>query len=280
MNSKTQNNTDILINILTRTSNRPFGFQKCYASVKQQTYPHIRHIVSYDNKSDVSYLNGLGIDTVDVTSIQQPERSAEVDSEGNLYAPYNLYCNKMLDVVEDGWILFLDDDDNLFHNKIIEEIVSVMYSDYNEDCLYIWQMRYPDGRLLPTNVQIEHQDIKKNYIGSPCYLFHSSFKHQARWDSYKASDFRFLQQLLNVIPKKKFLKKVAVQINNFGDLGKKNDLDMSLGPNYKMPDVFYKNWYWSLIPKYHTKILGKLVFHKRAYTNFFLKLFGKSKNAS
>ncbi len=33
--------------------------------------------------------------------------------EEHLLAPYNLYCNQLLNEVDEGWIMFLDDDDSL-----------------------------------------------------------------------------------------------------------------------------------------------------------------------
>jgi hypothetical protein len=181
----------------------------------------------------------------------------------------------LLDQVEDGWILFLDDDDHLYHNKVLEEIVSNLQQNYDEDAMYVWQMRYPDGRVLPTNQQIGNQVIKKNYIGSPCFLFHSTYKNDVHWDAYKGSDFRFLQQLLKKIPKKVFIPKVMVQINNLGDYGKRNDISKKI----KMPVVFYKNVFWFILPKYHTRLFGKLVFHKHTYQNVIKKLFGKKKQS-
>lgn len=272
-------NKKIKINILTRTSNRPIGFKRCYLSVAEQSYKNTRHIVSYDDAADLNYLKDLAIDTVNVSQIKASKALQETDAEGNLYAPYNLYCNSLLDKVEDGWVLFLDDDDNLYHSKVLEELIHTIQENFNEDTMYIWQMRYPDGRVLPTSQQIKNKIIKKNSIGSPCYLFHSKYKDLVRWDAYKASDFRFLEQLLNLVPQQVFIPKVKVQINNFGDYGQRNDIATSLGLT-NMPLVFYKNFYWSLIPKYHTRLFGKLVFHKLTYQNLFKKVFGISKTTS
>lgn len=273
MENKREQN--IKINILTRTSNRPVGFKRCYTSVKEQTYKNIKNIVSYDNDADLSYLNEFNVDKVNVTQLKQTKPIQETDAEGNLFAPYNLYCNTLLDQVEDGWILFLDDDDHLYHNKVLEEIVSNLQQNYDEDAMYVWQMRYPDGRVLPTNQQIGNQVIKKNYIGSPCFLFHSTYKNDVHWDAYKGSDFRFLQQLLKKTPKKVFIPKVMVQINNLGDYGKRNDISKKI----KMPLVFYKNVFWFILPKYHTRLFGKLLFHKHTYQNVIKKLFGKKKQS-
>ena len=170
---------NIKINILTRTSNRPIGFKFTYLSIKEQSYSNIHHIVAYDNKEDLPYLDDLKIELVDVTQMNMADNYPKTDSEGNLFAPYNLYCNSLLDTVEDGWILFLDDDDSLYHSKVIKELVDIINDDYSTDNIFIWQMRYPDGRVLPANNQVDQRIIKKNYIGSPCYIFHSSYVNAA-----------------------------------------------------------------------------------------------------
>ena len=114
----------ILINVLTRTSNRPLGFQKCHRSIQEQTYKNIRHIVSYDDCADLWYLKDLEISLVDVSKIKNTDTPKVSVIENRVYAPYNLYCNALLEVVDDGWILFLDDDDNLYQSKVIEELVA------------------------------------------------------------------------------------------------------------------------------------------------------------
>ncbi len=263
---------NILINILTRSSNRPYGFNKCYLSVKKQTYKNVRHIVSYDNEKDIKYLKKLDIDLVFVKKTNQSLSSASVNLEGDTKAPYNLYCNELLDKVKEGWILFLDDDDNLFHNKILEEIVSEIKSA-NEDTLFIWQMRYPNGKVLPSNRFIKEKKIVKYNIGSPCFMFHSKYKNQARWDDFKASDFRFLKQLTKEIPKKVFLKKIVAQINNYGDLGNKNDILKSKSPQLNI--YFYKTLVWYLLPKKHFELFGMPVFQKKTYKKALKKLRNK-----
>lgn len=263
MNSRTESKP--LINILTRTSNRPRGFLNCYLSIKEQTYANIKHFVAYDENSCLEYLNDLNIQLVNVTQLKSDLNSKEADSEGNLYAPYNLYCNALLDKVDDGWVIFLDDDDHLLHNKVIEEIVAIILKNKSINDLYLWQMRYPDGRVLPLDRQIDKEIIQKNYIGSPCYMFHSSHKDKVRWDSYKAADYRFLMQLKEELPNHIFIKKIVAQINNYGDLGRRNDLEVAEIAANKMPWSFYKNIFWYLRPKYHHKVFGKLLFHKNTY---------------
>ena len=62
------------LNILTRTSNRPNGFKRCYNSIKNQTYKKINHIVSCDNEKDLNYLNNY--DDIEVIKIYELTRKS------------------------------------------------------------------------------------------------------------------------------------------------------------------------------------------------------------
>lgn len=266
---KTRDN--ITINILTRTSNRPNGFKQCYESVRQQTYPNIKHFVSYDNNLTFEYIKDLDVSPVEVIKSKGIDKP-QVDSEGNLYAPYNLYCNELLDKVVDGWIMFLDDDDRLYHDCIISELVKEI-EKHSEDTLFISRMRYPNGKVLPSSASIKTSQIKQNDIGSPCVLFHAKYKASVKWDDYKRSDFRFIKQLEEGVPQKIFLDNIIAQINNFGDFGRQNDIDS------KLPTSFFKTkLLWHIIPKYHQKVGDVYIFHKNTYQGFFKKVNLKLKH--
>lgn len=213
----------IKINILTRTSNRPNGFKICGDSIKKQTYNNINHIVCYDNDSDLSYLNEFEINKfkIDREKIIKKDTSVNPNNPSFWFSPHNLYCNELMDNVEDGWIMFLDDDDMLINNKVVEKIVSEIK---NEDSILIWQMRYPNGTKLPTADSFKSKRIVLGGIGSPCFLFHSKWKDEARWDAYKCGDFRFLNKLYNTIPDNKWIKEPLIQLNNTGGYGNKIDL--------------------------------------------------------
>lgn len=262
----------VLFNILTRSSERPFGFNMCYNSIKSQTYKNVIHYVSTDNPLDFDYLEGKDIVVVKVN--KQADSNVKFNADGDKYAPYNLYCNELLKRVQHGWILFLDDDDNLLHNKVLEELVEYI-NCHDEDTLFIWQMRYPNGKLAPSNELIKKEIIKINNIGSPCFAFNAKYKNLVKWDNYKRSDFRFINELKDHIPKKVFLKKVYVQVNNFGDFGNRNDIGYSAKKS--LPFSFYKNLLWYFLPKFHYKLLGVLIFHKNTYIRLFKKVKRKLK---
>lgn len=251
---------EVLINILTRTSNRPVGFNNCRHSILKQTYKNIKHVVSYENTSDLAYLDYKGIIKI---KVEKYNGDVLIDSGGNLHAPYNLYCNALLDKVDNGWVLFLDDDDNFLHNSVIKSIVSeINVSD--EDTLFIWQMRYPDGKLLPSNEQFRDKLVAFEKIGSPCFMFHSKYKDVVKWDEWKGSDYRVVKKLLETIPNKKWIEKPYIQINNFGDLGNRNDIRQ----NSRNKMLFEKPFFRYLIIKYQSVINANRILQVATYKQF------------
>ena len=212
-----------LINILTRTSNRPNGFDICVNSIKNQTYENINHIVSYDDDLDLNYINNYNVSKIKINreEIIKNDKSVTPNNPNFWFSPHNLYCNSLLDEVKDGYIMFLDDDDMLLHENVIEVIVNNIV---DEDTILIWKMQYPDGRLLPDSNSYNTKNIKLGGIGSPCFLFHSKWKDFYRWDAYKCGDYRFLEKLYKKIPNNKWINSPFIKLNNSGGLGKKEDI--------------------------------------------------------
>ena len=214
---------DTIFNILTRTSNRPNGFDKCYNSIINQTYKNINHIVSYDNDKDLDYLNKYDLTKVKVDRefLIKTDTSKVQKSPNFWFSPHNLYLNVLLEHVSDGWIIFLDDDDMLLSDTVIEEINNSLV---DEDTMLIWQMRYPNGMILPNNSDYKLKKIRLGGIGGSCFTFHSKWKDVAKWDAYKCGDFRFLEKLSKSIPNKKWIDSPFIQLNNGGGHGKRIDL--------------------------------------------------------
>lgn len=260
------------VNILTRTSNRPIGFRLCRESIKRQTYQNIKHIISYANDNDLNYIDNEN--TIKV-KVQHEDFELTKNPDGFLYAPYNLFINDLLKEVNEGWIMILDDDDNLIHNNVIKEITQEI-ENIDEDTMLIWQMRYPSGVILPPKKNFITKKIVLKKIGSPCIAFHSKYKSSVSWDHWKGADFRFIKQLEKIIPKKKWIKKVFIQLNNHGGYGK--NIDISKEP--KLGILFNKNLLWYLIPKYHFTFFNKYIFHKNFYINLVRRvgIFTSKKN--
>lgn len=209
-----------LINILTRTSNRPNFFDINKTTINTQTYKNIKHIVSVDNEETFTYVSSY--DDVKIISINREkiiENDNSVNPNTGIYSPHNLYFNEMLKNVEDGWIMFLDDDDRFSTSQSLEKIVNLID---NEDTLFIWQMRFPNGKAIPTTETINNKPSIGN-IGSPCILFHSKYLKNIEWDGWKCGDFRFIKTIYDIIPNKKTIPEMLVTIGQIGN-GDKKDL--------------------------------------------------------
>lgn len=128
--------------------------------------------------------------------------------------------------------------------------------------------------FYPPTISFKSEKILQNKIGSPCILFHSKYKKSVLWDNWKASDFRFINGISEIILKKVWIEKVFVQINNFGDLGNRNDFNDVI----ENKRIFSKNLFWFLLPKYHFKIWGIYIFQIRTYDNFFIKIIKRMKH--
>jgi hypothetical protein len=269
MNINKTKNSNIIINILTRTSNRPLGFMNCHQSITRQTYKKVKYYVSYENEIDEKYIEFDGILKV---KVERYAGELLVNPNGYKHAPYNLYCNILLENIDDGWILFLDDDDHLLHNRVLQELVSEIHK-HDEDTIFIWQMRYPNGKVLPTKKHFKFQKIEVKNIDTTCFLFHSKYKEFVKWDEWQASDYRVVSSLYERIPNKKWIEKVYIQKNNTGDFGNRNDIYYD-GRN-KL--IFDKTPFWFLMPKYHIEIFGIKVFHRNTYEVFVKRILKKLK---
>lgn len=211
------------INIITRTSGRPNTFDRCYRSIKNQTYKNINHIVLYDDYRSKEYLDQYeDIDAVlvdrDYLINTQTNRRLE-----NLmifkWAPHNLYNNIGLERLKEGFYMFLDDDDYLRNNFVIQQLVNELE---DRDTLYVFQMDF-NGVKVPSDDMIDRRKIELFNIGSPCYLIPVKYKDSAFWDAFKCADYRYVRDISNVIPKTKFIKNIVAKIDMIGD-GMKRDV--------------------------------------------------------
>ena len=126
-----KNNKNILFNILIRNTYRPSYFKKCIKSLLSQTYINYKIIMSYDDENCLEYLN----EYKDNEKIEI-FKASNVDKSKPFF--YNLYCNELLDKVQDGWIIFLDDDDMFTHENSL-----LFLSRYilNENNLVFWKFK-------------------------------------------------------------------------------------------------------------------------------------------
>lgn len=198
-----------LINILTRTSNRPNGFERNVACIKAQTYDNIRHIVAYDNDDDLSYINLYdGIDLVKIDRKYLIDNDKYINPNTGKYSPHNMYFNQMMEHVEEGWVIYLDDDDFFTKSTVIQEIVNEI-NKHNDDTLIVWQFKLGNDLVLPKKLD-KHNPPRIGGIGGSCIAFNIKYKHLSEWDSWKCSDYRVIKKLYEGIPNNVFIEKKYV----------------------------------------------------------------------
>lgn len=212
-----------IINVITRTSNRPNGFDRNYKSIKNQTYKNINHIVIYDNLTDYeNYVSKYtNITTFGVDREKLIKNYTGPTFTSNLFWPsyHNLYFNPVLKTITDGWIIFLDDDDHFFDKNSVKKIVDNLQ---NEDTLYIWRMLSNGNMVIPREIGFRMKKLQLGNIGSNCFTFHSKWASKYQWDGFKCGDFRFVESLSKTIPNQEWIDEILVVVPSVG-FGKRID---------------------------------------------------------
>ena len=214
-----------IINILTRTSKRPNYFKKCVESIRNQTYKNINHIISVDNDETEEYVKKYTNNYIRVNNFVGKIPPLDPIYKIRRPAPYNLYLNDLKENINDGWIMFLDDDNFLLENNAIETLVNNIDSDNQ---MLFWKVKFSDFLTLPE----EHLFNEKytptlNHVDMNGFMFHSKYKNCYFFDYYSAGDFFCAKTIERFTSKKIFVNKILVgmQSNNaMGGKGKRFDI--------------------------------------------------------
>ena len=172
-----------VINILIRTTYRPESFLKCINSILNQKYTQYRIVICYDDERCKKYL-----DFYEKYKNIKIIKSPDVDKSKECF--YNLYCNHLLHYAQDGWIMFLDDDDMFESDKSLD-IINSYISNQNNNNLIFWKFKRPDKLIYP-NIN----DIQINTIASCGYCFHSKFRYSSIWINGQGGDFNYINGLV------------------------------------------------------------------------------------
>jgi glycosyltransferase involved in cell wall biosynthesis len=203
-----------LLNILIRTSNRPNYFRRLMENIESQHYKNYRLIISADSVETTKYAAKYAGDKATIVEVPKLYRTPEQTF------PWNLYLNDLMDEVKDGWIMFMDDDDQYTDASTFNMITAYLP---DENSMLVWRLRFPDGRYVPALEYLGKTPFFRKQIAMPCFAFHSKWKNMIRFDGQRAGDFRVtnqLQKFLNV----EWLGLDLVQLDNFGNVGKQIDL--------------------------------------------------------
>lgn len=165
------------LNILTRTAGRRNYFRRCRESIlAQKCGLEIRHIVSIDRPCD--YLEGVD---VIVPAYGRSAPQPPPDQVHHRKAPYNLYVNDLLSAVGDGWILILDDDDELLTANALAELEPHLAESSLTVCRFLL-----GKRLIPTYFG---KELVINDVPCSSIIYHSKHKRFAEWHGRYSGDF-------------------------------------------------------------------------------------------
>lgn len=206
------------ISILIRTCMRPNFFKKCIDSILSQEYSNYCIHIAYDRNESYEYIEPL--------TKQYPNKIfAYYINKDNISKEkyrFNLYCNDLMDIVKDGYIMFLDDDDMLSHSHVLQ-----MINDHivDEKSIILWKFSRPDMEIFPFRAPY----VRLGEIDTSCVCFHSSFKKLGRWPDKQCGDFGFYSMLMKntidkgvkYIPIRSILTKTIYtdRVANFGKIG-------------------------------------------------------------
>lgn len=176
-----------LINILIRTKNRPNYFKRCMDSIKEQTYENVNVIVGVE-KGDIRtdrYVLPEKVRVIRYAVERGNSTPPDSTKDYGRYFPWNKHLDKLLSRVGYGWIMYLDDDDELKHPHVLERISEFL----KEGNLITWRVDMKEYGVVP----------KKEFIGKPPVLgqftgigfCHSvSMRNLVEWGYWKRGDYR------------------------------------------------------------------------------------------
>lgn len=214
-----------LFNILIRTSGRPNYFKECVKSIYNQTYKNWNIIIGVDDVISEDYTVSEKGRTVLYKFDEYKKNKRPEGDEYGIFFKYNLYLNELQKEVNDGYIMYLDDDDCLNDKNSLQKLSQEIE---NEDTFVIWRVKFPN-RLVPSNENFGKPPVMKDISGIG-FTFHNKYKID--WEPYKRGDYRVAKELYNTIPNKKFFNEVITKLqrdieDGFGkrdDLNKKNNV--------------------------------------------------------
>jgi len=194
-----------MFNVLIRTSNRPESFMRCIESVLYQKYTNYKIYVCHDKIESLDYLDTFN-DKIEYFP---------VFTKSNEKYKFNLYCNHLLEKVDDGYVIFLDDDDMFCHDQVFNILNYCM----DDESLLIWKFFRPDKLIFPASMK----HINLGEVDTTSFCSNIKNYENCKWGDKKNGDFCFINQVIEKnMPKIKLLDKILTKtqfVDKIGNLG-------------------------------------------------------------
>lgn len=126
-----------MINIITRTHNRPNEFKVLKDSIDRQTYKDINWIVGSD--TECSYHDN-------VIKLSHSLKQPIFIPHGYYFAPYNQYLNDLALYVKEGYVMYIDDDDMFTYANSL----NIIDGNADEDTMLIWKVKITPAFIVPS----------------------------------------------------------------------------------------------------------------------------------
>jgi hypothetical protein len=256
-NLKKSNQTKI--NILIRTSSRPTEFEFCIQSILQQNYKNYNIIVCYDTPESMEYLSKYA----DHPHIHVFPTNLRYTFMCEPYK-FNLYCNDLMKSVtgDNGYIMFLDDDNVLAHSFVLSTInLYIVSSSPLTPKIIVWTFGRPDMCITASILNSLNKPpyIKPGTIDTSMVCFPVS-SVKPLWTDKQYGDYTFYSKLFmenhkTPIFKIPFILTKPILINKVGNFGQMPTTQTP--PHYFSP--MYKN-NESVNNKHTTKLNNPLIF--------------------
>jgi hypothetical protein len=202
------------LNILIRTT-RPNYLKKCVGSIEAQTYDNINVVLICDTDHAVKYTREYK-----ARLLRVEKRTKAIEKKKSRFYgkgfPYNRYLDQAQKLVN-GYILMLDDDDELTEATSVERIVA----NADKDSLLIWKVQFNSHGILPKHSfgeKITLYDITG--IG---FCYHTSQIKHTDWSEWKRADYRTAKKLSKKV-KVEWLDEILTGIQDSPGRGLKGDL--------------------------------------------------------
>lgn len=147
--------------------------------------------------------------------------------EYGVHAPYNWYMEIAKREVKPGWIMYVDDDDQLNGDDTLENVLKEI-NDYDEDTLHIFRFTYPNGDLIPDDRRVQAYragfPFVHRQVSSVCMCFHSKYADYTYWDEWSSADYRTATSLREAIPDLNVSDLIAVKLTRGTNGGSTDDL--------------------------------------------------------
>ena len=251
-----------LINIVTRCSRKEKFLETCLPSIQSQTYENYHHVITYETEDMKDFLlehvdpskttlckvfpmkkiKGLSksfyyeqhglfddVDKIDARLWTPEEKGVSSPNwRGGRtkfnHFPYNLYFIRAENKIREGWVVYLDDDDYLFADMVLEKMADHLI---DIDTLYFIRTINTHSKQ-PQGYALEHSALPNSkqppalgvgFSGSTM-TFHSKYLEYTAWDEWSGSDWKTAQSLWYAVPKHDLIDNVIIRGTDAQGYGK------------------------------------------------------------